>query len=84
MEIQVKITKRYNGGGIASVSVDLPEGGFTVTQVHIKDARGRTRITLPLSQHLHPYITLRGELKQAVYAAVERAYAASLDQNAPG
>lgn len=77
MEIRAWITKLYNGGGKAAVSVELPAGGFTINQLHVKDGKGRTRITLPLSQHLHPYITLRGELKQAVFAAVEAAYRAA-------
>lgn len=54
--------------------MELPEGGFTISQLHVKDVNGRLRITLPLSQRLRPYITLRGGLKQSVYAAVEAAY----------
>lgn len=66
------------------MSVNLPVGGFTVNRIHIKDANGKLRITLPLSERLHPYITLRGELKQAVYNAIEDAYARTKECDEPG
>ena len=66
------------------MSVNLPVGGFTVNQIHIKDVNGKPRLTLPLSERLHPYITLRGELKQAVYDAIEEAYAGTKKCAEPG
>lgn len=77
MEIDVKITKKYSGGCRASVNVEFPEGGFSVNQIHVRDVKGRPRITFPLSKHQHPYITLRGELKQTICAAVEEAFFAA-------
>lgn len=75
MEIEVKITDVKSGGGRASVSIQLPQGGFTVNRICIKETGGKLRITFPLSGRLHPYVTLRGELKRAVYGEIEEAYA---------
>lgn len=65
--------------GRGSVSVTLPDnqGGFTISSIEILESNGKTRVKLPanLSNGIrHPAITIRGELKQKIIAAVTETF----------
>ena len=71
------ITDRGLSSARASVSVEGAFGGFTIQNIMVRDMGGKVRFTMPLSAQRRPLITLRGEIKQTVQAAIWRAYCAS-------
>ena len=77
--IEVRVSRYAPTKGRGSVSVTLPDnqGGFTISNIVILDSNGRTQVKLPaLLSHgvRHPAITVRGELKQRIIAAVTEAF----------
>lgn len=69
MEINVKLKDRTPDSARAVVCVDFSDGGFTTT-VFVKIVNGKPKFTVPLDRRKHPALTLRGELKQRIFAAV--------------
>lgn len=68
------ISERGSSSARASVSVEAAFGGFTIHNILVRDLDGKAKFTMPLSQRHHPIITLRGDLKQKIQAAIWEAY----------
>ena len=81
MKIEVIITDRRISSARASVSVDAAFGGFTIKNILVRELNGKAKLTMPLSQTLHPVITLRGDLKQQVQAIIWEAFCMELNNN---
>ena len=75
--LTTKIAKLGLNRGKASVHITFGNGSMTISNILIEKIGDKVKIKMPLSgKHtdLHPCVTLQGDLKGQVLAAIEEAY----------
>ena len=78
-EVEARISEWMNGSAVATVRIELTEGGTSVggislNHIYVRNQNGKPHITFPLTKQMRPTAYLRGRLKQQVYDAVWDAF----------
>lgn len=72
--VEARISSRTANSARLSVRVEAPEGGISINDILARVVKGKLHVTFPLGRDQRPCVYLRGDLKQAVNAAIEAAF----------